>query len=236
MILLSLPRVQCECWRSIGVVARFTGYYPRTPMTDEVLTLEFDGGSRGNPGPAAAGVVVRAGDGTPIVTVGKFIGRATNNVAEYEGLILAMQKAKELGARRVLIHGDSELIVKQMNGQYRVKSPDLKPLYEEARTLFRSFEQASITHNYRRHNELADRLANLAMDRKADVEEPTSATAGSAGVPLEIDLPSKRSPEPGARFACARCGCVVRLEKPSTIRPHQLKDFTCQCGQKMSEA
>jgi len=115
--------------------------------------------------------VVRAADGTPLVTIGKFLGRATNNVAEYRGLILAMEKALELGAKRVEIRGDSELIVRQMNGQYRVKSPDLRPLYEAAQSLLRKFESASITHNLRHHNTLADRLANLAMDRKADVEE-----------------------------------------------------------------
>ncbi len=139
-------------------------------MNEQVFTLEFDGGSRGNPGPAGAGAVVRADDGTPLITVGRFIGRATNNVAEYRALILAMQQAKTLGATQILIHGDSELIVKQMNGQYRVKSPDLKPLYQEARKLLESFDRASITHNRRHHNTLADKLANLAMDRQADVD------------------------------------------------------------------
>src|SRR5205823_11598316 len=81
---------------------------------DELLTIEFDGGSRGNPGPAGIGVVVRAADGTPLVTLGRFIGRATNNVAEYQALITGLQKARELGARRVQIRGDSELIVRQM--------------------------------------------------------------------------------------------------------------------------
>src|SRR5690349_18987102 len=99
---------------------------------DELLTLEFDGGSRGNPGPAGIGAVVRASDGTPLVTLGRYIGRATNNVAEYKALITALQKAKELGAKKVVVRGDSELIVRQMNGQYKVKNADLKPLYEEA--------------------------------------------------------------------------------------------------------
>src|SRR5215212_5925458 len=96
-----------------------------TAEMDEVITLQFDGGSRGNPGPAGIGVVLRAADGTPLVTLGRFIGRATNNVAEYKALITALEKAKELGARRVKILGDSELIVKQMRGEYRVKNPDL---------------------------------------------------------------------------------------------------------------
>src|SRR5690349_16794112 len=102
---------------------------------DEVITLQFDGVSRGNPGPAAVGVVLRAEDGTPLVTLGKFIGRATNNVAEYKALITALEEAQKLGARKIIIKGDSELIIKQMRGEYRVKSPDLRELYEEAQYL-----------------------------------------------------------------------------------------------------
>src|SRR6476659_8421455 len=98
----------------------------------EKLTLEFDGGSRGNPGPAGIGVVVRAQDGTPLVTLGRCIGRATNNVGEYRALIAAMEQAQTLGAKKVVIRGDSELIIRQMLGQYRVKNADLKELYDEA--------------------------------------------------------------------------------------------------------
>ena len=102
---------------------------------DEKLTLQFDGGSRGNPGPAGIGIVISAADGTSLVTLGRFIGRATNNVAEYRALITAMQEAQKLGAKNILIRGDSELVIKQMRGEYRVKNPDLKVLYEEARAL-----------------------------------------------------------------------------------------------------
>src|SRR6266436_6279056 len=111
---------------------------------DELITLEFDGGSRGNPGPAGIGVVVRAKDGTPLVTLGRFIGRATNNVAEYRALIAGLEKARELGAKNVVIRGDSELIVKQMRGEYRVKNPDLRALYDEAQALYRQFDSAKI--------------------------------------------------------------------------------------------
>src|SRR5438552_18691049 len=97
---------------------------------DETITLEFDGGSRGNPGPAGIGIVLRAQDGTTLATLGRFIGRATNNAAEYRALITALQEAKKLGAKHIQIRGDSELIIKQMRGEYRVKHPDLKPLYE----------------------------------------------------------------------------------------------------------
>src|SRR5437868_1094958 len=138
---------------------------------DEVLTLEFDGGSRGNPGPAGIGVVVRAGDGTPLVTLGRFIGRATNNVAEYKALIMALQQARQLGAKKVIVRGDSELVVRQMRGEYRVKNADLRALYDEAQALVRQFSTATIDHNYRHKNALADKLANLAMDRKGDVTE-----------------------------------------------------------------
>src|SRR5438067_11742948 len=96
---------------------------------EETITLEFDGGSRGNPGPAGIGIVLRAKDGTPLVTLGRYIGRATNNVAEYQALIVALREAIKLGAKKVVIRGDSELIVKQMRGEYRVKHPDMKVLY-----------------------------------------------------------------------------------------------------------
>ena len=191
----------------------------------ETISIQFDGGSRGNPGPAAVGVVLRAEDGTFLVTLGRFIGRATNNVAEYRALITGLQKAKELGARKIRVLGDSELIVKQMRGEYRVKNAELKGLYDEAQFLYRQFDEASIEHNYREKNALADRLANLAMDRKADVTDAEdSATSGT---------PEVAAPEAGDRFNCGRCGCSIELRQPSRLRPHQLRPFTCQCGSKM---
>jgi ribonuclease HI len=210
---------------------------------DERITLEFDGGSRGNPGPAGIGVVLRAADRTPLAMLGRCIGRATNNVAEYKALITALRKAKELGARRIIVRGDSELIVKQMRGEYRVKHPDLQPLYKEAQDLMRAFDESKIEHNLRHHNTLADRLANLAMDRKADVEElpddEDAPAAGGVGGPARnaldsVDAPAAVAPKAGERFACPRCGCTIALLRPSSIRPHQLKPFACQCGMKMS--
>src|SRR5215207_5937915 len=116
---------------------------------DEVITLEFDGGSRGNPGPAGIGVVLRSQDGTPLVTLGRFIGRATNNVAEYRALITGLQKAREMNVRKLDVRGDSELIVKQMKGEYRVKNPDLRALYDEAQALLPGFDRVTFGHNYR---------------------------------------------------------------------------------------
>ena len=136
------------------------------------VIVEFDGGSRGNPGPAAYGVVVRsADDGTPLATCGRFIGTATNNVAEWRGLIFGLEQARQLGAQQVTVRGDSQLVIRQMTGQYRVKQPHLKPLHEAASRLAQSFRQVRFLHNTRDHNELADRLANLAMNRRGDVDE-----------------------------------------------------------------
>jgi len=191
---------------------------------NETITVEFDGGSRGNPGPAGIGVVLRAQDRTPLVTLGKFIGRATNNVAEYNALITALNEAKKLGAKSIIIRGDSELIIRQMLGEYRVKHPDLKPLYEEARHLLHQFDHAKIEHNLRHKNELADKLANLAMDCKGEVHD-------AEDTPLERPTPVPL--KVGDRVACPSCGSVIRIEMPSSIRPHQLKDFVCQCGTKM---
>ena len=198
---------------------------------NERLTLEFDGGSRGNPGPAGIGVVIRAEDGTPVFTLGRCIGRATNNVAEYRALITALDEAHKLGAKKVLVRGDSELIIKQMRGEYRVKHPDMKTLYDQAQGLLRKFDEAKIEHNLRHKNELADKLVNLSLDRKADVTDADAPEARS----LPLDLPTPPAPKSGDRMGCARCGCVVRVEKPSSIRPHQLKPFTCQCGARMSD-
>ena len=197
---------------------------------DETLTLEFDGGSRGNPGPAGIGVVVRAQDRTPLVTLGRFIGRATNNVAEYRALITALEEAKKLGAKKIVIRGDSELIIKQMKGEYRVKHPNMKDLYDEAQFLLHQFNEATITHNLRHKNELADKLANLAMDRKRDV---TEVNDGGDGISSALDEPSPVATKTGDQFACPKCGGAITVKKPSSIRPHQLKPFVCQCGTKM---
>jgi ribonuclease HI len=137
----------------------------------ETIKVEFDGGSRGNPGPSGIGIVLRASDDTPLVTLGRFIGNATNNIAEYRALITALQEAEKLGAKNIVIHGDSELIVKQMTGVYRVKHPNMIPLYEKAQDLLTHFDSHKFQHNLRHKNELADKLANLAMNKKADVTD-----------------------------------------------------------------
>ncbi|MCE9590424.1 MAG: ribonuclease HI family protein [Planctomycetes bacterium] len=132
-------------------------------------TLNIDGGSRGNPGPAACGVVLRDGDGKTVHEAGYFLGRTTNNVAEYSGLLRGLEAALAMGVKELSILSDSELMVRQITGDYRVKSPDLKPLYDDARRLLARLGAWKIGHVYREGNGRADELANRAMDAKADV-------------------------------------------------------------------
>jgi ribonuclease HI len=129
-----------------------------------LVTANVDGGARGNPGPAAYGIVLREAGGATLLATGKCVGRATNNVAEYYGLIAALDAARERGVTRLRVESDSELLVRQMQGRYRVKSPDLKPLHERAAKLARGFEHFEIAHVRREHNREADRLVNAALD------------------------------------------------------------------------
>ena len=126
-------------------------------------SANIDGGSRGNPGPAGYGVRIEQADGT-IVELKAFIGTQTNNFAEYSGLVAALRWADDHHAAPLLIRSDSELLVKQMRGEYRVKNPGLLPLYEEARSLMRRIGRVAFEHVPREFNKDADRLANEAMD------------------------------------------------------------------------
>ena len=126
--------------------------------------LSTDGGARGNPGPAAYGYVLEADDGHVLAAHGEAIGHATNNVAEYRGLVAGMAKAAELGVRDLEVVSDSELLVKQMRGEYKVKNEALRTLWEEAGDLERRFAKVRYTAVRRAHNELADRLVNEALD------------------------------------------------------------------------
>jgi len=130
-------------------------------------TLSTDGGARGNPGPAAYGYVLEADDGTVLDARGEAIGVATNNVAEYSALIAGLEKALELGVDELEVVSDSELMVKQMRGEYRVKNQALMELSIRATRLVRQLGQVSFRAVRREHNELADRLVNEALDRAA---------------------------------------------------------------------
>ena len=125
----------------------------------------MDGGSRGNPGPAAIAAVASDPEGGVLAERSETIGRATNNVAEYRALLLGIELAKELGAREVELIGDSQLIVRQVRGQYKVKDSNLKPLRERAVAALRDFDSWSIRDVRRAQNERADELLNEALDR-----------------------------------------------------------------------
>ncbi len=129
-----------------------------------MLTYRIDGGSRGNPGPAGYGVVVSDESGAVVDTLHASLGIQTNNFAEYSGLLAALRHAQARGERRVRVFADSQLMVRQMQGRYAVKSPNLRPLWEEARRLAAAIPDFAIAHVYREANRDADRLANQAMD------------------------------------------------------------------------
>ena len=126
--------------------------------------LSTDGGARGNPGPAAYGYVIEAKDGTVLAAHGEAIGRATNNEAEYRALIAGLERAVELGIDDLDVFSDSELLVKQMRGEYKVKKETLRDLRDEADELARRVGSVRYTAVRREHNELADRLVNEALD------------------------------------------------------------------------
>jgi len=136
------------------------------------VIIHIDGGSRGNPGPAAAGVVVAAADGTVVHEAGIYLGRATNNVAEYRGLLAGLEAAKSLGAEEVEIVSDSELLIRQINGQYRVKNANLLPLYRRALRLAETFGKCRFRHIRRERNTRADQLVNRALDARRNVGGP----------------------------------------------------------------
>ena len=132
-----------------------------------MITAYIDGGSRGNPGPAGYGVQIVDGDGTVIAELHESLGTATNNVAEYNGLLAALAWAVDRGLTRLHVRSDSELLVRQMRGQYRVKNAGLQPLYQDARALVARIGHVTFEHVRREQNREADRLANLAMDAAA---------------------------------------------------------------------
>ena len=128
------------------------------------VTVHVDGGSRGNPGPAAAGAIVTGEGGEVLDRVGELIGEATNNVAEYRGLLLGIARARELGATEVEIFNDSELIAHQVNGRYKVKHADMKPLHAEATAQLSRFDNWSLTPVRREQNAEADAIVNETLD------------------------------------------------------------------------
>jgi ribonuclease HI len=163
------------------------------------VVMHIDGGSRGNPGPAAYAVVVKAADGAPLAGFSKLLGEATNNVAEYEGLLAALSYALRHHHLRLRVVSDSELLVRQIQGSYKVKSPDLKPLHQRARQMIERFAAFSIEHVRREQNREADRLVNQALDAAE------ARTIGSE---------SRPSPVTVLRAAARHFGGVLKLQHP----------------------
>jgi ribonuclease HI len=165
-----------------------------------------DGGSRGNPGPAAYGVVVRDPRGEIVARLKKYIGNNTNNVAEYFGLIAALDYAQNHGVRALRVESDSELMVKQMRGQYKVKSEELKPLFERAKKMSQTFESFRIGHVYREQNKEADALVNQALDE----------TSGSGGAPRV------KAEKPASKDGTMR---LVARYKDGVLQPYETLDL-----------
>ncbi|TLM76840.1 MAG: ribonuclease HI family protein [Actinobacteria bacterium] len=146
--------------------------------------LRTDGGARGNPGPAGAGFVIED-DGRVVCGGGRFLGETTNNVAEYSALIWGLENAAALGYAHVIVYADSELLVKQVNGAYRVKNEGLKPLFAEAMRLLRGFPGGyDVRHVRREQNKLADEMANQAMDARGTVGDPACGPGGAGQATL----------------------------------------------------
>jgi ribonuclease HI len=128
------------------------------------LKLYTDGAARGNPGPAGAGAVLSDAQGSVVEELCEYLGEATNNVAEYRALLLGLKKALDLGVEEIDVLADSELMVRQLLGRYRVKNEGLRPLFQEAMGLLKKFKKYSISHIDREENSAADRMANRAID------------------------------------------------------------------------
>lgn len=174
----------------------------------EWLTAHCDGGSRGNPGPSAYGAVIEDAQGREVARLSKFLGRQTNNFAEYSGLLAVLNWAIENGTKRLRVVSDSELMVKQMKGLYKVANPGLRPLWEEAKRLSRELERFEIRHTLRGGNKEADRLANEAMDKGM------GRTPSAASAPGGENAPSR-----GHSTSAASPAASQRPGKPSSPKP-----------------
>ena len=199
------------------------------PMTTSPeYLIHTDGAARGNPGPAAFAYVIEAPGQAAIEEKG-YLGETTNNIAEYTGLVRALQHAQRLGARRLLVQSDSELIVNQMNGAFKVKHPGLLPLYREADELRRNFDEVTLRHIRREHNKRADRLCNEALDSAAGIGKSSANHAERAApAPPVADDPKRRDLERLVRddtLACLRAGAAAWSRgEDAELRPEDVWD------------
>ena len=181
-------------------------------MPSHEIVAHVDGGSRGNPGPAAYGVTIKTAQGERVTAFAKFLGRTTNNYAEYQGLLAALEYALRHGYPRLRVFTDSELMARQISGRYKVRSLDLAPLFEKARELIARLDAFSIQHVYREHNREADRLANKAMD---DAERGV--------VPRDVEPPPPppgAAAPPGAATCFTKPLCISATFQNGVLHPH----------------
>jgi formyltetrahydrofolate-dependent phosphoribosylglycinamide formyltransferase len=155
-------------------------------LSDKIIAY-IDGASRGNPGPAAAGFTLADSDGTQLQAKAFFLGRATNNIAEYTSLVKALEAAKQIGTEQLVVFSDSELLVRQINGQYKVKSELIRPFFRQAISLLGEFKNWQVRHISREKNEQADKLVNQALNLGTDIEnEPEPATQNEKPIRLGV--------------------------------------------------
>jgi probable phosphoglycerate mutase len=176
------------------------------PRADGWFTAHCDGGSRGNPGPSGYGAVIEDPSGQTVARLSQFLGTQTNNYAEYSGLLAVLTWALENRTKHLRVVSDSELMVKQMKGQYKVSSPALRPLWEKARALARKLDRFEIRHTLRGGNKQADRLANEAMDKGMKQASPGASRANP------YEKPPKALVDPQVLEGYVKGGVVHLLE------------------------
>jgi ribonuclease HI len=187
-----------------------------SPQTGWVIA-HCDGGARGNPGPAGYGALLQDEAGVVLAELSEFLGNRTNNYAEYSGLLGCLQWALDHGHRRLRVISDSELMVKQIQGKYKVNSPDLRPLWEEARRRIAQLDRFEISHALRHKNKAADQLANDAMDRGTKRQRPTGESIPPSPSPIRSAVP----PSPSSRTRES-----PKQVPPANPSPSMLRGFT----------
>jgi ribonuclease HI len=190
--------------------------------TADLFTIHTDGAARGNPGPAAFAYIIDRAGHAPIEESG-CLGETTNNVAEYVALVKALERAGTLGGRRLAIHSDSELIVKQMKGQYRVKHDGLVPLYEQAQLLAETFDSVSYHHIRREQNKRADELCNEALDGAAGISHSGKKTHKSTNAASRSRRPQLAEGVREDILDCLRSvACAWSAGNPNVPRPEDV--------------
>ena len=191
----------------------------------DVFTAEVDGASRGNPGPASYAVIIHRPDGSVVYQLGKYLGRATNNVAEYFALITALDYCATSNISRLRVRSDSELLVRQMQGRYKVKSESLKPLHERAIRQSKGLAYFAIEHIPRELNSEADALANIALDRTGEVSSGGRVIT-SAPVAAATSRPNSSNATPSSTASHPQTNRTIRAHvKNGALYPNEPLDL-----------